>query len=147
MAEIKQSIDIDAPPEQVWAVLSDVERVGEWVAEHQGFPDGAPAELRTGVEYRQTVKAAGQDVDLTWTVVEHEAPTRLAFEGAGPAGASATLRYALAPSGGGTRMDYATSFDLPGGALGSIVGKVAAPGEDDARETLGRLKRIVEGDG
>jgi uncharacterized protein YndB with AHSA1/START domain len=116
VAEIKQSIDIDAPPEQVWAVLSDVERVGEWVAEHQGFPDGAPAELRTGVEYRQTVKAAGQDVDLTWTVVEHEAPTRLAFDGTGPAGASATLRYALAPSGGGTRMDYATSFELPGGA-------------------------------
>ncbi len=144
MAEIREHIDIAAPPERVWAVLTDLSRLGEWVREHQGFPDGAPPALRDGVEYTQTLKAAGQDVDIAWTVVEHDEPRVLAFDGKGPAGAKATLRYALAAAGDGTRMDYATSFDLPGGPLGGIVGKVAAPGEDDARETLGRLKAMVE---
>ena len=64
MAEIEESIEIAAPPERVWAVLNDLDRVGEWVAEHQGFPDGAPGELREGVGYTQTVRAAGQDVDI-----------------------------------------------------------------------------------
>ncbi len=145
MAEIEQSIDIDAPPERVWAVLNDLDRLGEWVEEHRGFPEGAPGELREGVAYTQTVRAAGQDVDIAWRVVEHDEPRRLAFDGDGPAGSSATLRYVLEPRGdGATRMAYATSFELPGGPLGGIVGRAAAPGEDDARGTLDRLKALVE---
>ena len=144
MADIEQSIDIAAPPERVRAVLNDLDRLGEWVEEHRGFPEGAPGELREGVGYKQTLRAAGQDVDIEWTVVEHDAPRRLAFDGSGPAGSSATLRYALNPAGDGTRMEYATSLELPGGPLGGIVGKTAAPGEDDARGTLERLKGLVE---
>ncbi len=148
MAEIEQSIDIAAPPDRVWAVLNDLGRLGEWVEEHRGFPDGPPGALREGVEYRQTLRAAGQDVDIEWTVVEHDEPRRLAFDGSGPAGSSATLRYALEPHGdGATRLAYATSFELPGGPLGGVVGRAAAPGEDDARDTLERLRALVEGGG
>ena len=79
------------------------------------------------------------------TVVEHDEPRRLGFDGAGPAGSSAMLRYELAPQGDdATRMHYATSFKLPGGPLGGIVGKAAAPDDEDARGTLERLKGLVE---
>ena len=146
---IEADIEFGASPEAVWAVLTDFDRLGEWVEEHKGFPDGAPGDLHEGLEYRQTLEAAGRDVDMTWTVVSNEEPRVLAFDGSGPAGASATLRYELAPAGegdgqAGTRMHYATSFDLPGGPIGAMVGKVAAPGEDDARATLERLKALVE---
>ena len=144
MAEIEQTAEFSASPDRVWAVLTDLDRIGEWVEEHRGFPDGAPADLREGVSYKQTLAAAGRDVDLEWTVVGHDAPRSLAFDGAGPAGSSATLRYELSEAGGGTRMIYRTSFELPGGPLGSMVGKVAAPDEDDARATLDRLRTLVE---
>lgn len=144
MPEIRQTIDIAAPPERVWTVLTDLDRLGEWVAEHRAFPDGAPSGLSDGTTYSQTLEAAGQDVDITWTVVEYDEPNVLAFDGSGPAGSSATLRYELTLVGDVTRLAYATSFDLPGGALGSLAAKAAAPGEDDAEETLGRLKELVE---
>ena len=144
MTDLRQTIDIAAPPEEVWAVLTDLGRLDEWVEEHRGFPDGVPATLDEGTTYSQTLEAAGQNVDIAWTVVAHEAPSVLAFDGSGPAGSSATLRYELSPEGQGTRMAYATSFDLPGGPLGSLAAKAAAPGEDDAEATLERFKRLVE---
>jgi len=144
MAEIEQTTEFAAAPQRVWAVLTDLDRIGEWVEEHRGFPDGAPDALAEGVRYKQTLAAAGRDVDLEWTVVDHDEPRSLAFDGEGPGGSTATLRYELSEAGGGTHMVYKTSFELPGGPLGSVVGKLAAPGEDDARETLERLRALVE---
>ncbi len=126
-------------------MLTDLDRLGEWVDEHRGFPDGAPATLADGVSYKQTLEAAGQDVEITWTVVDYDEPRVLAFDGSGPAGSSATLRYELTPDGDGTRMAYATSFDLPGGPIGALAAKAAAPGEEDAEATLERLRRLVDG--
>lgn len=125
-------------------MLTDLDRLDEWVAEHRAFPDGLPAALGQGTTYRQTLAAAGQGVDIEWTVIAYEEPRVLAFDGDGPAGSSATLRYELAADGEGTRMDYATSFDLPGGLLGSLAATAAAPGEDDAEATLARLKHLAE---
>ena len=144
MTELRETIEIAAPPEDVWAVLTDLDRLGEWVDEHRGFPDGAPADLHQGVTYSQTLQAAGQDVDIEWTVVEFDEPRVLAFDGSGPATSSATLRYELEADGDRTRMAYATTFDLPGGPLGSLAAKAAAPDEDDAVATLERLKELVE---
>ena len=144
MPDLRETIELAVPPEEVWAVLTDLTRLDEWVAEHRGFPDGAPSSLSEGTTYSQTLEAAGQEVDMEWAVVEYDEPRVLAFDGSGPAGSSATLRYELTPEGEGTRMAYATSFDLPGGALGALAAKAAAPDESDAAATLSRLKRLVE---
>lgn len=145
MPDLRETVDFAVPPEDVWAVLIDLDRLPEWVAEHRAFPDGAPASLREGTTYNQTLEAAAaQEVDIEWTVVEYDEPRALAFDGSGPAGSSATLRYELEPVGDGTRMVYATSFDLPGGVLGSVAAKAAAPDADDAEATLARLKELVE---
>jgi uncharacterized protein YndB with AHSA1/START domain len=144
MPDLRQTVDIAVPPEDVWAVLTDLDRLDEWVVEHRAFPDGVPAGLDEGTTYTQTLEAAGQDVDIEWTVVEYDEPRVLAFDGSGPAGSSATLRYELEAAGEGTRMLYATSFDLPGGPLGSIAAKAAAPDESDAEATLDRLRSLVE---
>lgn len=44
MKEIRTSVEIDAPPERVWAVLVDTERWGEW----NPFADRVVGELAVG---------------------------------------------------------------------------------------------------
>ncbi len=63
-----QTIDV-AGPEDVWAVLTDLGRLDEWVAEHRAFADGVPDNLKEGTTYSQTPEAAGQNVDPAGTVV------------------------------------------------------------------------------
>jgi uncharacterized membrane protein len=84
---------------------------------------------------------------MEWTVSEFDEPRRLGFTGAGPAGSEAAMSYVLAEADGGdtTRVEYETSYELPGGPLGAVAGKVLEPRSDDeADDTLGNLKRVVE---
>ena len=140
----RQTIDIAAAPEDVWAVHTDLGRLDEWVAEHRAFPDGVPDNVNEGTTYGQTLEAAGQNVDLAWTVVAHDEPRVLVFDGSGPAGSSETLLYELTSEERDTPMAYATSVDLPAGALGSLAAKATAPGEVDAEAALKRFKELVE---
>jgi uncharacterized protein YndB with AHSA1/START domain len=67
--EYRTSIDIDAPPETVWAVLADVERWPEWTRsmEHVEFVEGAG--LKRGAKVR--IKQPRLPV-MTWEVIEVE---------------------------------------------------------------------------
>jgi uncharacterized protein YndB with AHSA1/START domain len=48
MANVRTSIDIAVPPERVWELVTDLERLGEWVSIHRDFPQRPPAEVRKG---------------------------------------------------------------------------------------------------
>ena len=48
MANVRMSIDIAVPPERVWELVTDLERLGEWVSIHRNFPEPPPAEVREG---------------------------------------------------------------------------------------------------
>ena len=56
MAVIAESIDLPAPPSEVWAKIADLEQWPEWLTIHTGFPDGTPAAQRG-----HAVQAEGQD--------------------------------------------------------------------------------------
>jgi uncharacterized protein YndB with AHSA1/START domain len=144
--EVKESIDIAAPAQRVWDTVMDPHRLGEWVTTHQSV-DNVPADgLKQGSTFDQRMKLAGKGFDVTWTVVACDAPNRAEWEGAGPAGSKASVTYTLDESNGGTRFDYASGFDLPGGALGRIAGRVAGDraARSQARKTLARLKELLE---
>jgi len=39
MANVRTSIDIAVPPERVWELVTDLERLGEWVSIHRDLPE------------------------------------------------------------------------------------------------------------
>src|SRR4051794_41959078 len=43
MPEVSESVDVDAPPEQVWAALTDWTRQGEWILATDVRPVVGPA--------------------------------------------------------------------------------------------------------
>jgi uncharacterized protein YndB with AHSA1/START domain len=146
MANVQTSIDIAAPVERVWELVTDLGRLGDWVPIHRDFPDPPPADVKEGIRFQQTVAVAGTPFAVEWTAVEVDGPNRLTWEGAGPAGTTARTTYALSGENGSTRFDYQNEFRLPAGELGEAAsGVVSGYAEREAESSLARLKQIAEG--
>ncbi|HLL87360.1 MAG TPA: SRPBCC family protein [Thermoleophilaceae bacterium] len=141
---VEREIDLPAPRERVYGLLMDPDRLGEWVTIHERF-DGAPAELSQGSEMTQRLKVAGQRFTVHWRVVEDDRPSRVTWEGRGPARTSARVVYALEERDGGTRFSYLNEYELPGGAAGRFAGRaVSAAAGREVERSLERLKRLLE---
>jgi len=146
MATVQTSIDIDAPVQRVWELVTDLERLGDWVTIHRDFPGPPPGAVEEGTRFQQTLAVAGTPFAVEWTAVEVDGPKRLSWEGAGPAGATARTTYSLSGENGRTRFDYENEFRLPAGELGEAAGGVVSGyAEREAESSLARLKQIAEG--
>ena len=143
--KIERTIDLAAPREQVYRLLMDPDRLGEWVTIHERFED-APEELSQGSRMTQRLNVAGQRFTVHWTVTEDDRPSRVTWEGSGPARTTARVVYDLEERDGGTRFSYLNEYELPGGAAGRIAGRaVSAAAGREVERSLERLKRLVEG--
>src|SRR5688572_28221617 len=118
MAKMQTSIDIAAPLQRVWDLVTDLERLGDWVSIHRDFPEPPPAEVREGTSFQQTLAVAGTPFAVEWTAVEVH----------------------------GTRFAYENEFKLPAGEVGEAAsGVVSGYAEREADASLGRLKQLAEG--
>ena len=144
MTVVETELDIAAPRERVFALLMDPARLDEWVTASHGVRD-APDELRAGSEFRQRLRLGGAAFEVTWEVVELDPPRLATWEGRGPAGSRANVRYELAEAEVGTRFRYRNEYRLPGGRLGDLAGRVgSAPAKRAMRSSLARLKKLLD---
>lgn len=143
---VRESIVIEAEPQQVWDTIMDPGRLGEWVSLHDSVADAKQGIVEQGDSFTQKMRLAGKSFKVRWEVVEAEQPRFARWTGDGPAGSSASVSYRLAPTDGGTCFDYCNDFALPGGALGKAAGGLlsAAPGSREAKRSLERLKQLLE---
>src|SRR4051812_39502274 len=107
------TVHIDAPPEKVFALVSDVTRIGDYSPEtfDAEWLDGAVGPA-TGARFRGHVKRNGRGPTY-WTtceVVACDAPREFAFRVMTGGRAVNTWRYALEARDGGT--DATESFSL-----------------------------------
>jgi carbon monoxide dehydrogenase subunit G len=141
---VERSIDLDAPREDVYRLLMDASRLGEWVTIHERFED-APHELSQGAQMTQRLKVAGQRFTVRWRVTEDDRPARVKWEGRGPARTTARVVYDLEERDGGTRFSYVNEYQLPGGAAGRMAGRaVSAAAGREVERSLERLKGVLE---
>ena len=146
MANVQTSIDIAAPVQRVWELVTDLERLGDWVSIHRDFPEPPPAEVEEGTSFQQTLVVAGTPFAVEWTAVEVDGPQRLSWEGTGPAGTTARTTCSLSAESGGTRFAYQNEFKLPAGEVGEAAsGVVSGYAEGEADASLARLKQLAEG--
>lgn len=141
---VAKSIDLAASPEEVWGVVMDPCRLRDWVTIHRSA-DGEPGELLDlGASFCQTLAVAGRPFTVTWTVTDLERPRRAVWEGSGPAGSRASVRYDLERHNSVTRFGYENDFKLPGGVLGAVAGRVIGrPAfEREAEKSLKNLSRL-----
>jgi carbon monoxide dehydrogenase subunit G len=146
---VNASIDIDAPPEDVWDVVMDPGRLGDWVTIHRKLGKVSDRPLEAGSKLDQTLCLRGANFKVHWKVAEFEEPERARWEGRGPARSQAVTEYRLKPDGnGGTHFDYRNEFKAPLGPLGSVASRALVGGvpEREANRSLAKLKALVERD-
>ena len=103
---IERSIDIAAPPERVWAVMSDVERWHEWTASITSVSrlDDGPF----GVGSRALV-VQPKLRPATFEVTEYNAGRNFTWKTA-TSGLTAVAGHVVEPQAGGTRATIALDF-------------------------------------
>ncbi len=142
MADLASStITISAPPEQVLAVIADIDRYPEWtgqirsaeVLEQDG--DGRPRRARFVMD--AGVLKDEYELQYAWN------PTGVSWElvGKSTVQKSQVGSYALAPQGGATEVTYALAVDIAMPMLGMLKRKAEKMIMDSA---LKELKKRVE---
>ncbi len=143
--KVERTIEIDATAQQVYDIVMDASRLGDWVTIHDHLEDAPNGRLKQGSKLTQWLKLAGRRFKVRWTVVENEPCQRVVWEGQGPVGSHARVVYSFAENGQGTRFSYMNQYDLPGGPVGRIAGHaVLRVTEKELDGSLQRLKSLVE---
>ena len=138
MAHYTFSIDVDAPPEQVFALWTNLQRMGDWVGGVTGVTDISGPVDRIGTTYVVHFGAVKSPTE----VIDAERPRRFAtrFGSWILRGTSSTI---FEPSGGGTRV---TQEFQTLGRLSAVSSWVFSRGsyEGSFRGELEKFGRIAE---
>ena len=143
--EVRAEVELLASPDEVWEIVMDPRRLGEWVTTHEGLEGEFPNRLEQGSTFKQRLKIGGPTFTVIWNVVECDPPHQVRWDGEGPGGSKAHVEYKLEPLTRTTRFTYANRFELPGGALGRLAGRAIGErvAKREADRTLENLARLV----
>jgi uncharacterized protein YndB with AHSA1/START domain len=141
MATFAHTIEIECPPEEVFAFVSEPSLYPRWqpslvrVEPHTGGP------LRLGSEATEVRRFLGRELETTWTCVEYQPCQRSAIESAdGLVPFRGT--FTLEPCVDGTRFTW--TVELFGGAVrlgGPLVGVTT---RSELRTNASALKALLE---
>ena len=136
MAHVALSFWIDRPPADVYAYLTDLERIREW--------QPATQEVRVESErhYLQVMRLMGKTIESRIEVTEREPPRRFAIRTSGGP-VDFRVVHELDDERGGTRL----RVDGEGEATGvfRVGGGVAVKAaEHELRRSFERLKKVLE---
>ena len=147
------SIDIQAPPDQVYELVADIRRMGEWSPEcrHCAWTGGATGP-DVGARFIARNKGRRGPSWFTFPVVTVAEPGReFAFNRSGPGIGSYTWRYVLEPTPAGTRLTESFHVERPlPKAMAWLTAKWTGSLDRDAdlhqgmQITLSRIKEAAE---
>lgn len=147
MTTINNAIEIKATPEQVWAVLADLDRLAEYdpvVTEsvvigesREGVGARRRCDARQGRFFVEDVTTWEPPSQLQFTIVECNLPTR-----------NLTHTYTLEPTTTGTRVTQVMAYDMRFGVIGRLLDGVLVRRKSDQsiKGFFAGLKSTVERD-
>lgn len=147
MPSFTKAITIDAPVDEVWAVLASIGSIHEWnpgVVDSSvttGSAEGVGAGRHCDLGGRNYLKEEVVEWDagkgLTMRIVD----TNLPFK-------AADIRFTLRPDGGSTVVDVSPDYELKFGLLGRALDKMSVRDTymKGMEALLAGLKQHVEGD-
>src|SRR4051794_7110645 len=141
MSEVVTSIDIAASPDEVWDVVMDPTRLGEWVTIHRRLISHSAEAME------QVLCIHHVNFHVKWELEANDRPRHAEWHGRGPARSKAETEYTLRAIDGGTRFEYRNEFKAPLGPLGAAASRALVGGvpKREADASLQKLKKLLEG--
>lgn len=122
MSVVRQWLVVDAPPEDVWRVVSNPRNLPKWnryVRSVDGVPNG---ELKPGDRYSTTLGVMGVTFHIDAKVEEVDAPRFARVSLSGPL--DAVVRTWVRPIGSNrSRLEHEVDYRMRGGPVGDIIAK------------------------
>lgn len=143
MIEITRTRDVADAPQDVAAVVADLERWPDWFALHKGWSGPIPTEARVGVEFQHRVRVLGLPGDVRWKVTELALPSRVVLAGKGPSRSRMGVDFRVSPREDGSTVAFTAT--IGGLALKPIEGTLKPWIEARADRTLDGLERVLGG--
>ncbi len=143
MATMEFQTQISAPPEEVFAYLSDLEKHPEWshCSEIKKTSEGPTG---VGATYQSRGKNFGITANETVAVTEHQPSERFGWRTSGAMGMKFGWSFEMKPQEGGTLL--IERFEPPSGLAGSLINTIASSSTRKAmQEGLGRIKEKLDG--
>jgi uncharacterized protein YndB with AHSA1/START domain len=137
---IEFTLAIARPVEDVFELLSDVERLPEWQA--SALEAHADGPLGEGSRVSERRRLLGREVDNELEVVAFEPPWRLTLRSLGGP-VKFTVDHALAAEGGGTQLTFLAEAN-PGSFMKLAEPLLARTAEQEFRKDFERLKALLE---
>jgi hypothetical protein len=144
---VVESVVVEAPPEEVWAVISDLDTHTSWRPSVKEFRQVSEGPVGVGTRIREVLEWRGREIVIDDVVTAFEPARRLGIHGGWKA-ADFDMDLLLEPAANGTKV----TMDWPLHPK-SLLLKIAAPFmggpmRKATREELALLKEHVErGDG
>jgi uncharacterized protein YndB with AHSA1/START domain len=148
------TIEIAAPPERVYDLVSDISRMGEWSPEcvRCTWTKGATGP-EVGARFKAKNKGGRGPAWFNTPAVTVAEPGReFAFNRSGPGIGSYTFRYVMEPTATGTRVTESFDAERPLGPVMSWITEVWTGSHDRDADlhqgmatTLDRIKAAAEG--
>ena len=140
MKTMSATIQIDAPPQAVWAILTDLGRYAEW---NPLFRE-ASGQVAVGnrITLRSVHPANGRLMTVKPKITIADPGAELRWVSSLPGIISGEHRFALTPADVGTRLEQSETFR---GLLTAISGKTFARAETSFRALNEALKKRAEG--
>jgi acyl-CoA synthetase (AMP-forming)/AMP-acid ligase II/carbon monoxide dehydrogenase subunit G len=142
---IEKQIVIDAPCEEVWALVSDPSNWPKLMHGITRFEQKSEGEPAVGARYSMRMHVGSADVGGLIELVEFEENRDLAWTSITGIDQRGRWRLREAP-GGGTVVTLRLSYDAPGGVLATIADRLSAPMvANNLEKSLDNLRRELEG--
>ena len=120
MSPIVSHIEIDRPPQEVFAYATDPERFAEWQDDVVGVRIEGDRPLGVGSRFTTTRRIGPVEHNSTQAITELQAPRRFAARGIdGPLRAHATIT--IQPLDGGNRSKVTFTLDFEGQGMGKVL--------------------------
>ncbi|HUR24286.1 MAG TPA: SRPBCC family protein [Acidimicrobiales bacterium] len=149
------SVKVRAGADELWSMVSDITRMGEWSPETERaeWLDGATGPV-VGARFKGHNRRGRSKWSTTCQVIEAEPGRSFAFAVGKPAKPDTIWRYRFEPAGDAVEVTESFELDKPLGFFSRLVTRLTTGVTDreadlteGARATLAALKKAAEADG